>query len=76
MQKRTLLLTSWFFPHKVIRWEHAVTLLYLGKADSVVDYDERIYWGLTKQWLETDRMADQYLIKEGLRLKKCTLSAT
>ena len=40
MSKRTLLLTSWFFPHKVIRWEDAVTMLYLGKADTVVDYDE------------------------------------
>jgi 5-methylcytosine-specific restriction endonuclease McrA len=38
--KRTLLLTSWFFPHKVIRWEDAVTMLYLEKADSVADYAE------------------------------------
>ena len=42
MNRRTLLLTSWYFPHKVIRWEHAITLLYLGKADSVVDYGEEI----------------------------------
>lgn len=42
MSKRTLLLTSWFFPHKVVRWEDAVTMLYLGKADTVVDYDEVI----------------------------------
>jgi 5-methylcytosine-specific restriction endonuclease McrA len=40
--KRTLLLTSWFFPHKVVRWEDAITMLYLGKADSVVDYRERV----------------------------------
>lgn len=40
MSKRTLLLTSWFFPHKIVRWEDAVTMLYLGKADTVVDYDE------------------------------------
>ncbi len=40
--KRTLLLTSWYFPHKVIRWEHAVTMLYLEKADRVIDYDEKI----------------------------------
>jgi 5-methylcytosine-specific restriction endonuclease McrA len=40
MRTRTLLLTSWFFPLKVIRWEDAVTMLYLDKADRVVDYDE------------------------------------
>ena len=42
MNRRTLLLTSWFFPHKVIRWEHAITLVYLHKADRVVDYADEI----------------------------------
>ncbi len=42
MDKRTLLLTSWFFPHKVIRWQDAVTMLYVDKADSIVDYGEEI----------------------------------
>jgi len=42
MQDRTLLLTSWFFPHKVIRWEDAVTMLYVAKADAVIDYDEQV----------------------------------
>ena len=42
MPHRTLLLTSWFFPHKVIGWEHAITLLYLDKADSVVDYGDSV----------------------------------
>ncbi len=42
MDKRTLLLTSWFFPHKVIRWQDAVTMLYLDKADGIVDYGEEI----------------------------------
>ncbi len=42
MTKRTLLLTSWYFPLKVIRWEDAITMLYLKKADSVIDYDEEI----------------------------------
>lgn len=41
-QQRCLLLTPWFFPHKIIRWEDAVTLVYLGKAESVVDYDAEI----------------------------------
>ncbi|MEM1034713.1 MAG: HNH endonuclease [Myxococcota bacterium] len=40
--QRTLLLTSWFFPHMTIRWEDAVTLVYLGKADTVVEYAEEI----------------------------------
>lgn len=40
--RRTLLLTSWFFPLKVIRWEDAVTMLFLDKADRVVDYDDEI----------------------------------
>jgi 5-methylcytosine-specific restriction endonuclease McrA len=41
-RSRTLLLTSWYFPHKVIRWEDAVTMLFLGKVDSLIDYDEHI----------------------------------
>lgn len=41
-RKRTLLLTSWFFPHKVVRWEDAITMIYLGKADPVVSYDEQV----------------------------------
>lgn len=39
-RSRTLLLTSWYFPHKVIRWEDAITMLFLGKADAVIDYEE------------------------------------
>jgi 5-methylcytosine-specific restriction endonuclease McrA len=40
--KRTLLLTSWYMPHKVIRWQDAVTMLFLDKADRVIDYQETI----------------------------------
>jgi 5-methylcytosine-specific restriction endonuclease McrA len=40
--KRTLLLSSWFFPLKVVRWQDAVTMLYLEKVDRVVDYDDEI----------------------------------
>ena len=42
MQHRTLVLTSWYFPHKIIGWQAAVTLVYLKKADVVVEYDEEI----------------------------------
>ncbi len=41
-RSRTLLLTSWYFPHKVIRWEDAITMLFLGKADPVIHYDEQV----------------------------------
>ncbi len=42
MNTRTLLLTSWYFPHKIIRWQDAITMLYLNKADAVVDYSETV----------------------------------
>lgn len=42
MHTRTLVLTPWYFPHKVIRWEDAITLCYLGKVDVVVSYDDEI----------------------------------
>lgn len=42
MDKRTLLLTSWYFPLKVIRWEDAITMLYLAKADPVIDYQDEV----------------------------------
>jgi 5-methylcytosine-specific restriction endonuclease McrA len=40
--KPTLLLSSWYLPHKVIDWQSALTLLYLGKADVVVAYSETV----------------------------------
>ena len=40
--QRTLLLTSWFLPHRVLCWQDAVTLLYLDKAERVVDYGETV----------------------------------
>jgi 5-methylcytosine-specific restriction endonuclease McrA len=39
MQNKTLLLTPWYFPHKILRWQDAVTMIFLGKADVVVEYD-------------------------------------
>ncbi len=42
MNSQTLLLTPWYFPHKVMGWQHAVTLLYLGKVNVVVSYDDEI----------------------------------
>lgn len=37
---RTLLLTPWFTPHKVISWQHAVSLLWDGKIEVLEEYDE------------------------------------
>ena len=40
--KRTLLLTPWMDPHRVIPWERAVVLVVLGKVDVLEQYDEAI----------------------------------
>jgi 5-methylcytosine-specific restriction endonuclease McrA len=40
VSKKTLVLSSWYFPHRIVSWESAVTLVYLDKAQVVVEYDE------------------------------------
>jgi len=42
MNSRTLVLTSWYFPHRIVSWEAAVTLVYLGKVDVLVSYSDEI----------------------------------
>jgi 5-methylcytosine-specific restriction endonuclease McrA len=42
MSHQTLLLTPWMTPHKIVPWESAVTLLFLGKIDVLEEYDEEI----------------------------------
>jgi 5-methylcytosine-specific restriction endonuclease McrA len=39
---RTLLLSSWYFPLKILRWEDAVVALYMGKADVVAEYEDSV----------------------------------
>jgi 5-methylcytosine-specific restriction endonuclease McrA len=39
---RTLLLTPWMAPHKIISWERAVVLLTLDKIDVLEEYDVEI----------------------------------
>jgi 5-methylcytosine-specific restriction endonuclease McrA len=39
---RTLLLTPWMAPHRVIPWERSVVLVVLGKVDVLEEYDEEI----------------------------------
>lgn len=40
MAKRTLVLTSWYMPVQIITWRDAITGVYLGKMESVLDYSE------------------------------------
>ena len=42
MTAQTLLLTPWMMPHKIISWQTAVTMSYLGKVDVLEEYDEVI----------------------------------
>jgi 5-methylcytosine-specific restriction endonuclease McrA len=39
---RTLLLSPWYFPIKVLRWEDAVKMRYEDTADVVAEYDAEI----------------------------------
>lgn len=40
MSAQTLLLSPWYSPHKVISWQTAVCMLFLGKVEVVDEYDE------------------------------------
>lgn len=42
MHTRTLLLTPWYFPQRILRWQDAITMVYLQKADVVVEYSETV----------------------------------
>lgn len=42
MEKRTLVLTPWYLPYRVVSWQEAVTMMYLDKVDLVVPYKEVI----------------------------------
>jgi len=42
MSERALLLTSWYFPVKIIHWHDAVKMIYEGTVDVVAEYDETI----------------------------------
>jgi 5-methylcytosine-specific restriction endonuclease McrA len=42
MHTRTLLLTPWYFPIKVLRWQDAVKMKYEETVDVVVEYDDLI----------------------------------
>lgn len=42
MSARTLLLTPWFFPIKILRWQDAIKMKYEGTIDVVVEYGETV----------------------------------
>lgn len=42
METRTLLLTPWYTPHKIVPWQKAVTMLFTGDVEVVEEYDETI----------------------------------
>lgn len=42
MEKRTLLLTPWYFPLRIIRWQDAVKMMYEETVDVIVSYSEII----------------------------------
>ena len=42
MTAETLLLTPWMIPHKIIPWQTAVTMSFLGKVDVLEEYDDVI----------------------------------
>lgn len=39
MEHRTLLLSAWYLPQKVVRWQDAITMVFLDKVDVVAEYD-------------------------------------
>jgi len=42
MEKRVLMLTTWYFPYQILRWEDAVRLVYIGSAVVLAEYDEEL----------------------------------
>lgn len=42
MTSRALLLSPWFFPLKILRWQDAIKMKYEGTIDVVVEYNEEV----------------------------------
>ncbi len=42
MMDHTLVLSSWMLPQRVVLWQEAVTLWYLGKVDVLEEYDDLV----------------------------------
>ncbi len=39
---QTLMLTPWMSPHKIISWQRAVVLAYLGKVEVIESWDAEL----------------------------------
>lgn len=42
MSERTLLLTNWYFPIKVLHWQDAIKMVYEETVDVVAEYEEEV----------------------------------
>ncbi|MEO8877599.1 MAG: HNH endonuclease [Polyangiaceae bacterium] len=42
MSTRTLVLTPWLTPHRVISWQRAIVLFFLGKVEVPEEYDDEV----------------------------------
>ena len=40
MTTSTLLLTPWMAPHKIISWQTAIVMSFLGKVEVLEEYDD------------------------------------
>ena len=40
MARQTLLLNAWMLPVRIVSWQEAITLWYLGKVDVLEAYDD------------------------------------
>jgi len=42
MSTRTLLLTAWYFPIRILPWQDAVKMIYEGTVDVLAEYEEQL----------------------------------
>ncbi len=42
MERKVLVLTSYYFPYQILRWQDAVRLIYVGSANAVAEYNEEL----------------------------------
>lgn len=42
MEKHALLLSSWYLPLRIVRWQLAIKLAYEGRVDVLATYDEEV----------------------------------
>ncbi len=42
MEHKVLVVTSWYFPYQILRWQDAVRLIYVESATVVAEYNEQL----------------------------------